>query len=239
MFTHFIEDIKKSLTYIFEYPNWYLRLWIFPAIAIVPVIGLIGIILLKGWRFKMTQHLAASSAELPKIDLFQFFKTGFVLWIFTFLYLFVPAIFLFATGLGGPISLIMDTGVILNQGINPWAAAVTQNIVVTIIVYLIWLVMSLPAYQAGMIRYAMSDSWTSMLNVPANVLLVLRNPIHFTKFYVSWTILSMMVILISATLISSIAGIILVPTVITCVYYITTAHELGALAERLNSQGTT
>ena len=233
MIRNFFQDIKHSLSYVFEYPNWYLRLWPFPVIAFVPIIGLVSIILLKGWRFTMTQHLAKDSDELPKIELLKFFKIVVLLWFFTFLYLLVPAIFLFITGLGGPIALLTGSGVFFEQGVTPWANNTFWDLMITVIVYVIWMVLSLPAYQAGMVRYARSNSWRAMLNVPANVLLVIRKPNYFIKFYLSWIILSALVLLAGAILSSTILGIIFVPMVTSCIYYVTTAHELGSLARKI------
>lgn len=235
MFTHFIQDMRESVFYVFKFESWPKRLWPFLVLIFVPIVGLLNVVLLKGWRFQMVQNIARGIEELPPVDLFSHFKTGVLLWVCTLLYTFVPALFLFATGLGGPISLVSDSSLLVNEGFSSWSAAAVANILVTVTVYLLWFVFSLPTYQAGVIRYALSGKWQAMLNVPANISIVIKYPRYFMKYYFSWVVMLLLILLCNALLAMTVVGVLFIPTLVVCMYYIVTAHELGHLASKITN----
>ncbi|WLQ16164.1 hypothetical protein O5O45_09580 [Hahella aquimaris] len=105
----------------------------------------------------------------------------------------------------------------------------------TILVYLTWGVISFLVFQSGMIRYALSGDWKTLLNAPVNFLLFVRHAHYFLKFYIYWVLLSLGIFLADSVLAFTGIGLLLVPAFTVCAYYITTAHELGLLARKVNN----
>jgi hypothetical protein len=145
-------------------------------------------------------------------------------------------LFLVLTGLDGPIDFIGDTGLLFTSGAGAWSKSALSNLVVTFLVYLVWAVISLPTYQAGVVRYAINGKWTSMLNFPANIALVLRYPLRFLKYYICWILLLAFVVLCNSILALTVIGVVFVPAMISVMYYVVTAYELGDLAQYIRGR---
>ena len=232
-------DIKHSVTYPFNDSNWLHKLWPLPLIAAMPLVGLVSIILLKGWRFEMVRNLANGVDDLPDFDLVLFFKRGLILWAVMLGHIFVPAVVCGLLGIGGPLGFVADIYEIVTSGFSAWARSEPSDWLLTLLVYAIWAVISFPVFQTGMIRYALSNDWKSMLNAPLNTLLFIRYMHLFIKFYLCWLILSLMILCTDLLLAATGIGLLLIPVFTVCVYYISSAHELGHLARRMNRLGRT
>ncbi|MDG9670600.1 DUF4013 domain-containing protein [Hahella sp. CR1] len=231
----FIEGIKQSLIYPFEDRDWVSKLWPLPLIAAIPVLGLISVILLKGWRFEMVKRIAQGSHELPPFRPIPMLKTGALLWVVMMGHMFIPGVLCSILGIGGPLGFVADLYDILTEGFSAWAKSQPSDWLLTILVYLTWGVISFPVFQSGMIRYALSGDWKTLLNAPANFLLFVRHAHYFLKFYIYWVLLSLGIFLADSVLAFTGIGLLLVPVFTVCAYYITTAHELGLLARKVNN----
>ena len=49
-----IESLKDSVVYPFRDRRWLAKVWPLPLIALVPLVGLLAVVLLEGWRLAMT-----------------------------------------------------------------------------------------------------------------------------------------------------------------------------------------
>ena len=231
-----IASLKDSVVYPFRDPRWVAKLWPLPLIALVPFIGLLALVMMKGWRLAMTERFARGDHSLPELDLARFLRQGAVLWAFTFLYVLVPGIVCLLLGIGGPIGFVVDLVGLGTQGAQGWAETQTSDWLWSVVVYLAWAIISLPVYQAGVVRYALGGSWRAMLNVPTNTALFLANAPAFGLFYLSWLVLGLGIAAVDVLLSLTGIGVALVPAFTICLYYSSTAHELGHLAAKVHAR---
>ncbi|WP_020405079.1 DUF4013 domain-containing protein [Hahella ganghwensis] len=232
----FVKGMKQSLIYPFEDRDWLGKLWPLPVIAAIPVLGLVSVILLKGWRLDMVRNLAQGSQELPVFRPLAMLKTGALLWVVMMGHVFIPGVLCSILGIGGPLGFVADIYEILTEGFSAWAKSEPSDWLLTLMIYMIWGVISFPVFQAGMIRYALSGDWKTLLNAPANFLLFIRHIHYFLKFYICWALLLLGIFLVDTVLAFTGVGLLLVPVFTVCAYYITSAHELGLLARKMNRQ---
>jgi hypothetical protein len=228
-----MSNIKKSIVYPYKDPRWISKLWILPLVTIIPIIGIISLILLKGWRFSMVKNLSVNNEVLPELQFTEMLKNGAILWAAMLCYALVPSIVLGLLGMGGPIGFLMDVFTIFTDGFDKWVMSEPQEYLWVFTVYAIWWVVSLPIYQAGMIRFALSGKWQSLLNIPANTFLFLRCMPSFIRFYFYWLLLCLLVFVADLFLTITVIGVLFIPVISICLYYITSAYELGELAHRI------
>jgi hypothetical protein len=231
-----VGEFKKSITYVFEDQHWLRKTWPLPLITLIPVIGLFGLVLFKGWRFETVKHLKDGKEGLPEFDFKTFVKTGAFLWFVTICYLMVPSIICALLGVGGPIGIIVDIFAIFSSGFEKWLESEPTDWVITIAIYIVWAIISLPIYQAGMVRYAITGQKTTIFNVPANVLACLRDFPHFLKYFIFWFIVSVCLIFIDSVLSLTGIGLLIIPPLSLCLYYSMTAFELAQLARKVEKR---
>jgi len=231
-----IESLKDSIVYPFRDRHWLAKMWPLPLIALIPVVALLAVVLFKGWRLAMTARLARGDESLPELDLVRFLRQGAVLWAFTFLYLFVPGLVCAVLGIGGPFGFVADLFQIGTGGVQQWAQNEPSDWAWSLLVYLVWAVISLPVYQAGVVRYSLGDSWRTMLNVPANLALFLREAPAFGRFYFNWLVLGLAIAFAGTLLALTGIGLPFVPALTLWLYYSSTAHELGHLAAKVHAR---
>lgn len=232
----FYNDFKDSLCYPFKDSEWAAKLWPLPLITLIPVIGLLSVILLKGWRFEMVKRLSAGDVTLPPFDPVIMFKRGLLLWCVMTAHIFVPGILCAILGIGGPIGFVQDLYQILANGFSDWAQSEPKDWAFSILIYFIWAIISFPVFQAGMIRYANSGDWKTLLNVALNFALFVKYIHYFIKFYLSWLALIVLIAVLDSALAITGFGILLIPTVSIVGYYISSAYDLGVLAHKINSK---
>jgi hypothetical protein len=138
--------------------------------------------------------------------------------------------------LRSPIGFLLDLFTIFTDGFDSWAKTEPSEYAWTFAVYATWAIVSLPIYQAGMIRFAISGNWKSLLNVPANALFFLRHLISFIKFYAYWLLLCLLILIIDMVLTITVIGVFFIPVISICLYYISSAYELGKLAQKVKSK---
>lgn len=229
----FINDFKTSLLYPFDDSQWINKLWPLPLLAAIPVLGLLSVIVLKGWRFFMVKQLANGRTDLPDFQLVDMLRTGALLWVVMLGHVLIPGVLCSILGIGGPLGFLSDLWEIVTSGFDAWARSEPGDWLLTLLIYLVWGIISIPVFQSGMIRYALSGNWKTMLNAPANFLFFLRHAHHFIKFYVCWLLLTAMIVMADAALALTGIGLLLIPVFTVCAYYITTAYELGQLAMKV------
>jgi hypothetical protein len=231
-----LDSIKKSILYPYNDPRWLKKLWVLPLVTLIPVVGIISLILLKGWRFAMVKNLSEGNENLPDLDFGLMIKNGAILWMVMLSYALLPSIILGLMGMGGPVGLLMDMFTIFTDGFDTWVKTEPSELMWTFAVYVIWAIISLPIYQAGMIRFALTGNWKSLLNVPANAFLFLRYLPSFIGFYLYWLILCLIIFFVDIALTVTVIGVILIPTISICLYYISSAYELGKLAQKIKTK---
>jgi hypothetical protein len=230
--THF----TNSFTYVFKDEQWLSKTWPLFVITLVPVFGLLGLIFFKGWRFQVVQHASKGHTNLPDLDLLEAFRKGLILWVFTFVYLLVPSVICMLLGIGGLFAIFADIYEILIEGFEYWIKDEPTDIVYSLLVYAVWFVIMRPMYQVGLIKYAITCQWIAMLNIPYNLLSLLRHLHWFIMFFVFWVLMLFIIVAIDTLLVFTVVGAFLIPSITICLYYITSSYELSLLAQRMNKK---
>lgn len=231
---HFFQDLKRSVNYLLDDDQWLKKTWPFFIICLIPLLGFFCIILLKGWRLEVIKSLK-KDGSLPNFDFQLFIKQGCILWGCMLSYLFVPGMLCMLLGINGPFDMLGDIITILSGNIDEWLKTEPIEWLKTIMIYLFWSVLSYPVYQAGVIMYSVTGNWKSLINLPVNFWMVIRNPFHFISFYLSWAIISLIIIIIDMLLIFTGIGVLLLPAVTLFLYYSSTAYELSLLAKSIEN----
>lgn len=225
-----ITAFKETIVYPFRDPNWGAKLWPMPLLAFVPALNLVAF---EGWRMLVIKRMAVGESPVPDFDLFAKLAEGMTLIICRFIYTFVPLLILNLLGAGGIIGGIQDLFLMASGDREAFFDDQVNDWVTRIIVIAAWYVISAPIFHCGMIRYALSGNWQALLNIPANVGMLLRNFHHFLLFYLFAILAMVLIALLDAALVATVAGALLVPVVTLCLYYAMAAHELGELAHRI------
>jgi|TARA_R100001440_G_scaffold8811_2_gene16656 hypothetical protein len=226
---------KESFTYFFDDEKWLAKGWLLFLIPLVPVFGVLGIFLLKGWRLSMVDNLSKGEKTLPKFDPLTWLKNGLILWVALFVYSFVPHIVASITGVGGIVDFFSDIRTLITEGFEPFINDELQDFFWQMVIFLVWGIISLPIFQAGMIRFTINGSWKSLYNIPGNAAVAARHTLAFIKFYGYWLLFILLVILADMILAATFIGALLIPVVTVTFFYIMTASELGHLAKRVRA----
>lgn len=133
----FIDGIKESLTYPFEDRDWVAKLWPLPVIAAIPVLGLISLVLLKGWRFEMVKRLAHGTNALPPFDGLAMLKTGALLWAVMLGHVFIPGTVCSILGIGGPLGFLADIYDVVTKGFDAWVRTEPSDWLLSLLVYIV------------------------------------------------------------------------------------------------------
>jgi len=232
----FISDLKQSIIYPFEDEEWLKKTWPIILISFIPVIGIFGLILLKGWRFETIKCLKNNNGKLPNFDFVVILKRGLFLWGAMLSYFIVPSIICALLGIGGPIGFLVDVYTMIVDGFGAWTESQPGDWILTLLVYMVWGIISYPIYQAGMIRYLLTDNWKTIFNVPANTLLFLRNIHYFIKFYLFWSVILVALFILDFIFAFTGIGLLLIPPLSICLYYSTTAYELSHLVQAIEAR---
>ncbi|MEM6486979.1 MAG: DUF4013 domain-containing protein [Pseudomonadota bacterium] len=226
MITGFIETFRWPFRDI----RWAEKTWPMPLLAFVPVLDIVAF---EGWRIRVIKQMARGAAPLPEFDFVEQLIEGIRLILCRLLYVFVPIIVMNLLGSGGFIGRILDIGLFLSGDGQALGEDFISDLLTNIGVIIAWYVLSAPAFHCGMIRYALNDDWRCLLNIPMNILWVLRYAGMFLLFYVYAVLAAIAIFLISGFLTITAVGVILVPIAVFCLYYTMSAHELGGLAHTI------
>src|SRR5690554_633779 len=221
---------QHSLTYVFQYPNWLARAWPILLAPFIPIIGILSLFLLKGWRFEMVRSIAEERNELPPVDIVLWLKRGAILWAALFAYFLVPWIVCRLLGVSGIFDMISDIHLLFTEGVEAFIQDVGSDFLTAFIVYSVWALISAPTFQCGMVRYVLSGDWRKLFGFVPNVYFVLTNIGMFISFFVMWVLFVVSVFLLDFLLAATFVGAILIPLVTITLFYVATAHELGELA---------
>jgi hypothetical protein len=228
-----VEGFQESLLYIFRYKNWLTRIWPILLIPFIPVIGLFGFIILKGWRFEMVRSIAFERNEAPRVNIALWIKRGVILWLALAIYFLVPWAICRLFGVTGIIGIISDFHILFDQGIGAYIEDYFSDLITLITVYTIWGLIATPTFQCGMVMYVLSDDWKSLFNFYSNFVFAIRNIMLFMKFFVMWILFLLTVFVVDSILAATMVGVFFIPLVTITGFYITTAHELGELALKI------
>ncbi len=206
------DGLIESVVYPLKDSRWLSKSWPLLVIALIPMISFVAPILFKGWRLSAIRTQIRSDDQLPELEMVAFLKQGLILWGFTFAYMLVPPFILWLLSL-------VTTG---------WL-----NLFLSLFVFVAWVLIILPAYQAGLVRYAVNGSWRSLLNLPANVAFFVKHIPQFIMFYMSWIVIVFLTGFFGHVLFMTFIGIPLIPIVVLTIYHVSTAHHLSGMARKI------
>ncbi len=221
--------------------NWFSKTWWLVLLAMIPILDLV---FLRGWRVQLVHNMAKGYDDiLPSPNIIKYFFNGLILWIMTGFYLVIPFIIIFLVGAGelGTFidiskwaidSLVSSTAPEKTLSLILQESAVNYSIRITIA--FLWLLVSMPIYRIGMIRFAITGRWSCFLNIPLNTFLVIKHIKHFILMWIFGFFLIVFLTIIYTILTATIVLAILAPLVVLMVYYGATGYEFGELGYTLN-----
>lgn len=228
-----LQEYKNSYTYLFEDKEFYKKIWLLPIMLFAFIKYPFGIIFIKGWQVQMVQDIL-NDKPLQKIDFFPTFIKGLQITFVSLAYFTVPVILSYVFGLKGIIAFLSDIYRFIQGDITGTLTQILKDYVYTFALYITWGMISNPILQSGIIRYALSSDWKALLNVPANMLFLIRHGHQFIKFYVYYLITLFILFLLDLCLtIFAFPVAILLSPIIIILYYGAVSYELGHLARKI------
>jgi len=205
---------------LFADPRWAARYWIVPVVCLIPVVNLV---LLRGWRFDLTQRLARQESPTlpPPSRIVNFLLNGVFLWLMTFIYHLPHALL--------AVFHVYEMMHVIKNGGEGLVATLVMIYVVSIVVT----VVTWPLYRAAMLRYAVTGSLWSFVMVPQNFCLVLLNFPGFVLLWLKVLLVTILFALVTGVLTATMIGILVVAGIIIPLYYATTGHLFAQFASKL------
>ena len=229
------------------------RMLLFLVLAYVP---LVNIIVARGWRKDYIHRLGWECDKvLPAPgDAATFFVDGLKLWLARGAFLLPPIIIIATFGLGGWLDLWND---IVEFTTMVWVFAVERStptdeflqnlwrfvrweLISALLAFFInnlWLLIYIPIYRIGMIRYALTGRMlASHLSVRKNLRFLFTNLLDIVLMY-AFNAFNLVVIVFIDTLLSiSVVGAPLIPIVTFFMYFWNTGYEYGLIGRRMAEQ---
>lgn len=182
----------EGVTFPFSEERSWRRLWWVLFLAFVPVLDFV---VFRGWRLAIVRRmLRGEDSFLPSIGGFpRYCLNGVVLWGMTAFYALPGVVLLLVFG-GTFVTLALDVGwwlvqkFLLWRDVSPFWSLIGQGFTQMLVgasPAALYVIVIGPAYRAGMLRYASGQGIMSFLNIPKNVMMVLRDP---AGFYGAWAI---------------------------------------------------
>ena len=227
------EELQRSITYPFQDPRWFMKLWPLLILPLIPIIGVISIVFYNGWRLEMIKHIAQGRLDLPGLVLVDIFKNGVILWAVFSAYVFVPAVLCAVLGIAGPLAFIADVFEVYHQGFESWSEEAIYDFTLAVVIYLAWAIISVPMFHVGMIRFALSEKWYDLINLPINAVILVRHIFSFIKYYLYALFLSLSIIAVDLLFSLTGIGLFFITLITISGYYICSAYELGQLARKM------
>lgn len=251
-----VEHGFKAYLYSFIYPftqkDWPQKMWLFVVLSYIPVIN---IIIARGWRLEFVHRLGHGfERPLPgPRDVFKFFKNGLLLWLVTGFFLLLPVVIISKLGLGGFREFVRDIIQLLylcwdlirgNKSLSEFFAALgsfTKNELLesfgAFMIENIYLIIYLPLYRIGMIRFALTKNLLASLTaVGKNLRFIFNNFLEVVLLYAFFLLEFLVVLLVDFILALSVIGIPLIPIVTVYMYYWSTGYEYGHIARLMVEQ---
>lgn len=239
--------------YPFLQRDWILKMWIFGALAYVPIINLI---LARGWRMDYIHRLGWRYEKVlpsPR-DLITFIKNGVSLWVSTGAFLLFPVVIIVFFGLGGWLDLWNDIVGLFELIIDYFLSRrlttgeffgalwnlLVNELIAEFLIFLIeniWLIVYVPIYRVGMIRFALTGNlFQSHLAVGRNLRFLFRNFIDIALMYAFNVFNFILILLIDSILTLTVIGVPLIPIVTFYMFFWNTGYEYGLLAQIMVEQ---
>lgn len=237
----------------FMQKDWPLKMWLFIALSYVPVVN---VMMARGWRMDYVRRLGWTNPSVlpnPK-DSLKFLRHGLLLTVTRFLFAVPPIIIIFVFGLGGFIDLWNDIVAMFQLCLDFfWRRSLKageffsalysfgkQELLHTVWAFFIeniWLLIYVPVYRIGMIRFALTGKLLqSHGQVRKNFRFLFRNLVDIILMY-TFNIFNFVVIFIVDTLLYvSVIGTPLIPIVTFYMSYWNTGYEYGLLARQMVKQ---
>lgn len=227
------------LIFPFYQKNWVRKTWWLCLIAVVPMVDLI---LLSGWRLNLIKRIVRNENEiLPTADIVSFFKGGLVLWLFGISYVLVPFLLIMSTGtgeLGAIIEIVKWLANYLTGTENTlaWHELLNEQgtyFVIRTLIEIAWLLVSMPIYRMGMLRYAITGKVGCFINIPLNAYLALKYGWKIILMWVFGVFMVAFVMITTTILAATVIFAVLAPIFGLLVYYWATGYEYGHLAQEM------
>lgn len=251
-FEHGLKAYLYSFIYPFTQKDWIQKMWLFAVISYIPFVNLI---IARGWRLEFVHRLGWNyERPLPSPrDTIRFVSNGILLWIVTGLFLLVPVIIISVLGLGGLrefwndlihlFSLAWDflwgrkssgefgssmVSFARNELLESFWKFLIENI---------YLLIYVPLYRIGMIRFALTRNLVaSLFAFRKNLKFIYRNFIEVILLYCFFLVELAVAFIVTWVLALTIIGVPLIPIIIVYMYYWSTGYEYGHIARLMVEQ---
>ncbi|MEM6972014.1 MAG: DUF4013 domain-containing protein [Pseudomonadota bacterium] len=217
----------------FREADWQAKVWPLPLIAFIPLIDLITF---EGWRMMVVKRMAKGESPLPAFDIGAKLAEGITIVLCRATYVLVPVLISNLTGVGGLIGRILDLFLLASGDGQAIGEDFVSDLAYSMLIIVVWYVISAPIFHCGMIRYALSGDWKCLLNVPANLMLFLGHVHYFILFYIYAVVAAILIVFVAIALTITAVGVVLVPIAVFCLYYTMSAYEIGELAQKIGSR---
>jgi len=249
---HGLKAYLYSFIYPFTQKDWIQKMWLFAVISYIPVVNLI---IARGWRLEFVHRLGLDfERPLPSPrDTVKFFTNGLLLWLITGLFLFIPIFIISKLGLGGfrefwkdiyhVLTLFWDCiwgNISISEFFRSLVAFIKNELLESAGVFLIeniYLIIYLPLYRIGMIRFALTKNLAaSHLAFGKNLRFIYRNFLEVVLLYCFFVVEFLVILLVDSLLALTVIGIPLIPIVTVYMYYWSTGYEYGHIARLMVEQ---
>ena len=237
----------QAVTFPFRSEPGLRRLWIAPLACLVPVLGLLVI---KGWRLDIVRRRMRSDGpavveeDFPQpSDLGRFLADGLRLIVARGIYM-LPLLVVLAVSFQHTIESVLEIGRwVVDQFSSEHrrqasivmillkaAFSIASKFVVPVIYYY----MLKPFLYAGTIRFAQTGRFRSLINLPAQALMISRHlPGFMLLFFFNFT-LALCINILSALAMGTVIGALIIPFVSIPLYNTGSGYLIGTLGRALS-----
>lgn len=236
--------------YPFLQRGWITRMSLFIALSYVPLVNLI---VARGWRMEYVRRLGWNCHDVlpsPR-HVLRYLGNGLLLWLAHGAFLLVPAVVIVAFGLGGWRNVWNDTVYVATltwdylwaggMGTGEYLSLLWRTVVgrllasaTAFLIENIWLVVYVPVYRIGMIRFSLTGRLIrSHLAVWRNLRFLFRNFADIVLMYAFNVFNFVLVFVVDVMLAATVVGAGLVPVVTCYMFYWNSGYRYGHLARRM------
>lgn len=233
--------------------DWPQKMWLFLLLSYIPFLN---VIVARGWRKEYVSRIGWSQEKvLPSpANVFRFLIDGFVLWMTTGVYLCIPIILIVVLGLGGWLDLWQDIKYVWNQLLEYfWFSNITwsefsenlknftkSELMDTVWVFLIeniYLIIYLPIYRIGMIRYALTgELFKSHFSIGKNLKFLFKNLGDIVLMYLFGIYFVVLISILNIVFSFTGVGLLFIAIFSFFMPFWATGYEYGLLARQMVEQ---
>lgn len=257
----FLEKLKDETKafivapiYPFLQKDWLLKMWVFVALSYVPIVN---VIIARGWRLEYIRRLGwREKRVLPNpAHAVSFFINGVKLWIARGIFAVVPVtVIIMVTGVGGVIDLWNDTVYLFELNVDflvrriiPFKQYASESgtffwnewidSLWALLIENVWLVIYVPLYRIGTIRYALTGKLRrSHMAIKKNLRFLFRNLLEIVLMYAFNLFNFVLVLVVDFILALTVVGVPLIPILTFYMSFWNTGYEYGLIARTMVEQ---